>query len=225
MSDVKKIRKYDTRTRSKQARRNREAIIDVARREFLEAGYAATTIAVIARLAGVSVETVYKSFGGKPGLVRAIYERGLAGRGPVPAYERSDEMSAHEPDAHVIIRNWGVLAAEVSPLAAPILLLVRAAAGTDADLAAMLEESDKNRLVRMRQNAKLLADRGFLRPGVTIERAADIMWTHTAPEFYELLVVRRGWTPDKFGEFVASTLSAALLPPPPHSAVSPRRRE
>jgi len=58
-------------------------------------GYAATTIAAIAGEAGVSVETIYKAFGGKSGLVRAIYERGLTGRGPVPAYQRSEEMRSY----------------------------------------------------------------------------------------------------------------------------------
>ena len=64
----------------------------------------------------------------------------------------------------------------------------------------------------MRQNARMLADRRFLRKGVTVERAAEIMWAYTSPEFYDLLVVGRGWTPDRFGEFVASALAAALLP-------------
>lgn len=95
----------------------------------------------------------------------------------------------------------------------PILLLVRSAAATDADLAAVLAESDEHRLARMRHNAKSLRDRGFLREGMTVENAADIMWTHSSPELYELLVLRRGWTPEQFGELVANTLIAALLPP------------
>ena len=65
----------------------------------------------------------------------------------------------------------------------------------------------------MRHNARTLASRGFLRDGVTVKKAADVMWTLTAPELYELLVVRRGWTPGRFGEFVADALMAALLPP------------
>jgi AcrR family transcriptional regulator len=212
MTRVKTIRRYDSSGRVEQARRSREAIIDVARREFLEGGYAATTVAAIARKAGVSVETVYKGFGGKPGLVRAIHERGLAGRGPVPAYQRSDEMSTHAIDPRVIMRKWGTLTAEVSPLVAPILLLVRSAASTDAELAALLKESDAQRLTRMRHNARSLKARGFLRDTVTVEKAADVMWTTTSPELYDLLVVQRGWTADQFGEFVASTLIAALLP-------------
>ena len=187
-------------------------IIEVARRAFLARGYAATTINSVALEAGVSVETIYKGFGGKSGLVRAIYRRGLAGRGDKPAPERSDAMSAREVDPRAIIRHWGALTAEVSPLVSPILLLVRSAATADPELAELLRESDDQRLARMRQNARMLADRRFLRKGVTVERSAEIMWAYTSPEFYDLLVVGRGWTPDRFGEFVASALAAALLP-------------
>ncbi len=53
-------------------RRSQEAVLEAAQRRFLRAGYGATTIAAIAADAAVSVETIYKAFGGKRGLVRAI---------------------------------------------------------------------------------------------------------------------------------------------------------
>jgi AcrR family transcriptional regulator len=195
-----------------QARRNREAILEAARSAFAADGYATTTVAAIAGKAGVSPETVYKTFGGKPGLVRAIYEAGLAGRGPTPAPERSDAMSAEETDPRGLIRQWGALTAEVSPLVSPILLLARSAAAVDVELQALLDESDAARLARMRHNANVLARRGFLREGMTAARAGEIMWTYSSPELYELLVVRRGWTPAQLGDFVADALIAALLP-------------
>jgi AcrR family transcriptional regulator len=213
MRKVKKRRHYDGSGRMEQARRSREIILDVARRAFLERGYASTAIDAVARAAGVSVETIYKSFGGKPGLVRAIYQQGLGGRGDKPAPERSDAISTGESDPHAVIRSWGALTAEVSPLVSPILLLVRSAAATDRDLAALLTEADDQRLTRMRQNARTLADRGFLRKGVTVERAAEIMWGYTSVDLYDLFVVRRGWSPEQLGELVAGALSAALLPP------------
>jgi hypothetical protein len=55
------------------------------------------------------------TFGGKPGLVRAIWEHGLAGAGPVPAERRSDEMRVLETDPRKIIENWGILTTEVAP--------------------------------------------------------------------------------------------------------------
>jgi AcrR family transcriptional regulator len=212
MSRVKKTRRYDSRGRLEQAQRSRVAILDVARAQFLEHGYAATTVAAIADAAGVSVETLYKSFGGKPGLVRALYDRGLAGRGPVPAPQRSDETSANEPDPRRILRRWGALSSEVAPLVAPMILLVRDASATDPELSSLIEYSNAQRLARMRHNAQVLGDRGFLRDGVAVEEAADLLWTLSSPEVYELLVVRRGWTPERFGEFIAATMIAGLLP-------------
>jgi hypothetical protein len=143
--------------------------------------------------------------------VRAIYEQGLAGRGAVPAYERSDAMSARETDARQIVRNWGRLAAEVSPRVSPILLLVRSAAANDAELATLVAKTDEDRLRRMRHNARVLAKRGFLGSGVTEAHAADVMWALTSPELYESLVVRRRWSARRFGEFIADALDAALL--------------
>jgi hypothetical protein len=75
----------------------------------------------------------------------------------------------------------------------------------------LFEEADEQRLTRMTHNAAVLAKRGFLRADVSSKVAAAIMWTCTSPELYELLVVRQAWTAAQFGEFVATTLEAALL--------------
>jgi AcrR family transcriptional regulator len=208
---VKAKRSYDGSGRLAQAHRTREAILDVARPAFLNRGYAATTIGDLAREARVSVETIYKTFGGKPGLVRALFERALAGQGPRAAPERSDEMSLRERDPREIVRGWGKLTAEVSPMVSPILLLLRTAAAQDPELAKVLAETDATRLVRMRHNAQRLADRGFLRKGLTVERAAQILWAHTSPELYDLFVLRQGWTPEQLGEYVAEAFEALLL--------------
>jgi AcrR family transcriptional regulator len=205
-------RRYDSSGRLAQARRNQEAVLDAAERRFLESGYGATTVGRIAADAGVSVETVYKAFGGKPGLVRAIYERGLSGRGPVPAYQRSDEMRREETDPRTIMRKWGALTAEVAAAVTPIRLLVRSAAATDPDMAALLDDSNADRLRRMRHHARFLADRGYLRDGVTVARATDVLWTCSSAELYELFVLQRGWSLPRFGRYVAELMIAALLP-------------
>jgi AcrR family transcriptional regulator len=212
MATVKGKRRYDSSGRQAQARRNREAILDTAERQFLTGGYASTTIAAIAREAGVSVETIYKAFGGKPGLVRAIFERGLTGRGPVPAYERSDAMRERETDPETIMRNWGVLTTEVASVVTPIRLLMRSAAATEAEMAALLEDSDRERLERMRHHARFLQERGYLREGVSVAEATDILWTCSSVEIYDLLVLQRGWSPQRFAEFVAEFMITALLP-------------
>ncbi|MBJ7603899.1 MAG: TetR/AcrR family transcriptional regulator [Candidatus Dormibacteraeota bacterium] len=209
---VKTGRRYDASRRQRQALLNREAVLEAARRLFLADGYGPTTIAAIAAAADVSVETVYKGFGGKPGLVRAIWSRGLAGSGPVPAWERSDEMQSLEADPRRVILNWGRFMIEVAPAVAPVLLLIRDAAAADAEMAALLQEVDQARLVRMEENARRLHGRGGFREDIGLEQATDVLWTYSSPELYELLVLRRSWPLDSYGRFVADAMIAALLP-------------
>jgi AcrR family transcriptional regulator len=219
---VKARRPYDSTRREEQARQTREAILEVARRRFLTDGFAPTTIAAIAADVGVSVDTIYKSFGGKPGLVRAICERALAGEGPVPAETRSDALQSTERDPRAIIRGWGALTTEVSPRIAPILLLIRDAAAADPEMASLQAEMDRQRLDRMTHNARNLAHAGQLRNDVTVERAAEIMWTYSSPQLYELLVLSRGWPLQRYSTFLADAMIAALLPPERKPRSSPR---
>jgi len=208
--NVKRKRAYDASRRQQQARCTAALIIDVAERRFLTEGYGAT-IASIAAEAGVSADTIYKSFGGKAGLVRAIRARALEGQGPVPAEQRSDELHASEADPREIIRAWGKLTAEIAPRASPILLLIRSAAAADTEVGELQEELDADRYCRMTENAGRLADAGHLRSGVSVARAADVLWTYSSPELYELLVLKRGWPPDRYGQFVAEAMIAELL--------------
>jgi AcrR family transcriptional regulator len=210
--EVKSKRRYDASRRQAQAARTRRAILDVARREFLEHGYAATTVARIAAEAGTSVETVYKAFGGKSGMVRALWERGLGGRGPVPAPERSDLMSSTETDPARVLREWGRFGTEIAPELAPVLLLVRGAAATDPEMALLLADVEAQHRRRMRLNARRLQRRGWLRPGIGLNRAADILCLYSSSELYEQLVIKSGWPIKRYGEFIGDAMIAALLP-------------
>ncbi len=187
-------------------------MLDAAQRLFLDRGYATTTMTAIAQRAGVSVETIYKTFGGKPALVRAIYERALTGREAVPAYQRSDEMREHETDPVTIMGEWARLTAEVAATATPIRLLMRAAAASDPDMAALLDQTNRQRLKRMRHHARFLADRGHLREGVTVNEATDVLYTCSSVELYEVLVLQRRWSLARYARFVTDFMISSLLP-------------
>jgi len=208
---VKRTRRYDSARRREAAERRRAAVVDAARRLFVREGFAGTTIATIAENAGVSEEMVYKAFGNKVALVRAIRDKALAGEGPVHAERRSDRMQASENDPRTIIREWGVLAMEVAPRVAPVLLIVREAAASDPESARLQEEMDASRLTRMTHNARTLLDGKHLRSGITLDAATDVLWTYSSPELYELLVIRRGWSTERYGRFIADAMVAALL--------------
>jgi AcrR family transcriptional regulator len=204
-------RPYDTSRRLQQAARNRTAVIDSAAQRFLRDGYTTTTISSIAADVGVSDHTIYKSFGGKAGLIRAVRERALEGTGPVPAEQRSDDLHDSDHDGRSIIEAWGALTSEVMPRVAPVLLLVRDASVTDPEVAELLTELDAERLQRMRVNAERLHTGGHLRNGLSVDATADVLWTYSAPELYELLVLRHGWSVERYALFVADAMIGALL--------------
>jgi AcrR family transcriptional regulator len=211
--DVKLRGRYDSTRRREQARATRAAILDAARRRFLDEGFAATTVASLAADAGVSVDTIYKSYGGKAGLVRAIHEQALAGEGPVHAEARSDALQRAERDPLAIIRAFGDFVIEIAPRTAPIMLLIRDAAISDPEMAELQAELDAERLRRMIHNAENLRNAGHLRADLSVEAAGEIGWLYTAPQLYELLVIKRGWSIQRFGAFVGDALAAAYLSP------------
>src|SRR4051812_6078581 len=176
---VKRRRPYDSAGRLAAAQARRDRVVEAASRLFLRDGFAATTIERIANEARVSEETIYKVFGNKNGLVRALRDRALAGAGPVHAERRSDRMQASERDPRAIIRHWGVLTMEVAPRVGPVLLLVREAAASDPESARLLEEMDAARLTRMTHNARTLLNGGHLAKGITLAAAADVLWTYS----------------------------------------------
>jgi len=206
MAGVK--RRYDGAARRAQAERVRAALIDTARDMLLNDGYAALTIPKLAQACGVSAESVYKRFAGKPALVRAVVEQALRGIGPVAAETRSDALGVD--DLQELLRGWGRLSAEVGPRVAPILLLLQVAASRDPGLASLTRELDANRRARMRDNAHRLADAGHLPPGLSVAQATDILWTYSSPEVYDLLVIRSGWNLQQYATFISAGLAAHL---------------
>ncbi|MGI8524027.1 MAG: TetR/AcrR family transcriptional regulator [Nocardioides sp.] len=207
-----KSRRYDASRRQAQARERRARVLDAAWELFQTNGYAATTVGAVASRAAVSEETVYKTFGGKSGLVRELRLRALQGSGTLQAETRSDRLRHHD-DPVRIVRGWARLAAEVAPLVCPVLLLVRDAALADPGMRALAAELDDERRVRMAENAVVLHRAGHLRRGLGVERATDILFAASSPEMFELLVLRCGWDLPRYSRHLEDTLRAALLRP------------
>lgn len=213
MQSVNGRRTYDSARRKASARRMRQTVLDIARREFLANGYGPTTVQSIATGAGVSVETIYKAYGNKAGLVKAIHDEALAGPGPISTPEISARIKKEERDPRKLLRIFGQFVSEVTPRVSPILLLIRAAAETDPAAAGLWAHVNEERLEGMTRDAQRLADQGHLRPEITVQEAGDIFWTYASPELYDLLVLRRGWTAERFGNWVGESFIDAVLKP------------
>ena len=151
-SDVKPPRRrYDASGRRRQAIQHRWAMLQAARRLFLERGYAATTMPAVAAAAEVSVQSVYKAFGNKPALLKAVFDVAMAGDDePVPMLQRAALGRVRdEPDPRRKLALYGDFVAEVSPRHVPIQLLARAAAATDPEAAGVWEQLQAERLTGM----------------------------------------------------------------------------
>ncbi|AYE93958.1 TetR/AcrR family transcriptional regulator [Mycobacterium paragordonae] len=213
MGAVKKepARRYDSTQRRQQAQQNRARVLQAARQRFLAQGYAATKIAEIARDAGVSVETVYKTFATKAGVLKALFDVSVAGDDdPIPMAQR--EVIQKVLDAPEATRKIAIYAehlASTMPRSAPVQLLARDGAASSADAAAVWKQIRDETLTAMKMFAADLGKTGQLRVGAAVAR--DVLWTYHAPELYELLVLERGWSAARYGEFITAALTDALL--------------
>lgn len=205
----KRPRRYDASARRAEAERRRQRALESAREHFVTEGFVATTMGSIASDAGVSVESLYKWFGSKAGLLRSLWDLSLAGSGPVHAERRSDAASAAAEDARAIIRSWSRLAAEVGALADPVHRVVESAAHVDPAAAELFDLIEAERSARMAHNAAYLAEGGYLREDVTPDRARQVLLLYTT--LYSRLVVENGWSPEEFSDFVERGLTAHLL--------------
>lgn len=209
--NVKGRRAYDATNRRADALARRAAVLVAARELFLVTGFAATTMAAVAERAEVSPETVYKNFGNKPGLVRALHDEAMRGDAAATPYSRSEELRGLL-DPYEIAHGWSRLSAEVAPRVSPLLLLLRDAAAVQPELGELLAELDQVRHQRMSENARFLDDAGHLRHSVDRQAAADLLWAATSPELYELLVLRREWSLDQYADHIFRTISSLLAP-------------
>ena len=109
------------------------------------------------------------------------------------------------------LRLYGEFLSEVAPRHVPVQLVIRDAASSDPEARAVWAELQAERLKGMALFAKALHEDGNLRPGMSTSEARDVLWTYNSAELFQLLVLERGWSPKRYGRFIASALIAALV--------------
>jgi AcrR family transcriptional regulator len=210
-----KPRSYDNARRAAAARGTQQRVVDTAHRLLLERGYAGLAMADLAAEAGVSVPLLYKVFGPKPRLVKRVYDVLLAGDvDPVPLAERPALRAlAADPDPRGKLARYAAISRAMLERAGPLTsALLAAARAGEQELQGFAATIDRERLAGATALANHLAETGALAPGLPAARARDLIWLHTAPDTYRLLVRERGWTLDQYERWFAASLAAALLP-------------
>ena len=203
----------DKPSRAEKTRLTRRRIVAAAADLFLDQGYGATTLDQVAARAGVAVQTVYFHFGNKATLLKEALDVAAVGDDdPVALLDRPwiEELTA-EPDPVRVIELWTNGGREILERVAPLLAVVRGTVGTDPDLAAQWEVNEGQRRTAFRVLADLLADRGALLPGLTVEGAADLAFLITSAENYIVATHTLGWTPEHWQRTTATLLTLGLL--------------
>lgn len=208
-------REYDSSSRKEAAQLTRQTIIRVARRVFLEKGYAAATMPAIARAAGVALDTVYATVGKKPALFRLLIEMAISGSAGAVAPEEREYVRAirAETDAAKKLRIYAAALRSIQEELAPLFRVLQGAALLDPELAELWQDISQRRAKNMRLLAADLAATGRLRRQLSVEKTADIIWSMNSPEFYLLLVEQRGWSSKEFEEWLGDAWIRLLLEP------------
>lgn len=199
--------------RTEQARATRRRIIGCARELFLQQGYAATTLDQIAARAGVAVQTVYFHFGNKRTVLKEVMDVLAVGDdAPVPLLERPwVQRVRDESDARRALGIWLRNSRVIFGRVAPMLSVVRDAAGADPEMAEQWRANQRERYIAHRALAEILAAKKALRPGLTVQNAADVIFTLLSPEVYLLLTMERGWSPGRWQRWLTGTIAQAVL--------------
>ncbi len=213
MADHVKPRSYRSPQRREAAARTRRAILDSATLLFADRGYAGTTMADIAEAASVALDTVYAAVGPKPLLFRLLIEQALSGADqPIPPLERDYVRTVRaEPDPWRKLEIYAAAVRGIQERLSPLFGVLQQAAPVDAELAELWAEIAERRARNMRLFAAELAETGQLREGVTVDDAADILWSMNSSEFYLLLTRERGWDPGRFERWLATAWQRLLL--------------
>ena len=202
-------RAYRSDRRREQAQETRRRMLEAAGRLLAARGYAGTTIAAVAREAGVAPETVYAAFRNKRTLVGELVRTSVRGGGSAPpaSQQAGARAVAAAPGQADQVR---LFAADVSARlerVGPVLEALAAAA--EPELAELRANVDRDRLEGLRRFVSALEDRGPLR--VDAEAAAETVWALASPELHTLLRGRRGWPAERYTAWLEETLAAVLL--------------
>jgi AcrR family transcriptional regulator len=207
---VNPVRRYNAERRQAGARETRERIAQAARDLFGARGYGATSMAQLARAANVSPQTVYAVFGSKLAILNALLHTiELEAEQPLLL----SEVRRTRGDARGQIALFAGFLRQLFERGADVLAILRGAGAVDLDLAATWREGEQRRRDGLAAAVAEWEASGALVAGLASGEALDIAWTLAGPDVYRLLVSECGWSPDRYQQWLADSLTSLLLRP------------
>jgi AcrR family transcriptional regulator len=212
MSQVK--RAYDVTGRQAQARARQRAVVVAAKELFERDGFRPTTIAAVAARTGVSAESIYKRFGSKAALAKAVFDYVIAGDDEqIPVRERPEiEVVLAEPDVRRKIALYVDGLVRRVERSAKVQMLIRDGRHVDDSLDPVWQMLHDEGLTGMTMLGRHLLDTGQMRADVELDEVRDVLWNYIAVDHYERLVLDRGWPVRRYAAWLTRAITAALCP-------------
>jgi AcrR family transcriptional regulator len=199
-------------TRRARADATRQRIVASAAELFRENGYAATTMAAIARRAQVAVQTVYFTFHTKTTLLSAVADHAITGGTAADPEQAKWVRSVFaERDSARRIALVTEATAQVAPRMLPIVDAWHAAIAADPSAAAEYRARLLARRQFLRRVIEQTKESGQLKLKLDPERATDILFAMTTPESYASLTDLLGWSVQQWKIWVTAALIRELL--------------
>ncbi len=186
----------------------KDRIVAAARLLMSERGWTGATIDAIAEQAGVATPTVYAAFGNKRSIVTAMRQRMLRDS-KIPELM---QQAAAEPDAARRLELWASSIRQQMETSYDVIAIHRQAAHADPEFAADYRDVLDNRAVHFADFINGL--RRGLGPGMDSSTATDLLWAFSNEELYRELVEERGWSHDRYEQWLARTLIGQLIEAP-----------
>jgi AcrR family transcriptional regulator len=191
--------------RQRQAQATREAVAGAARRLFVEQGYIATTIEAISEAAEIPVPTIYSAFGNKPAILEEARRLWIA----ETDVENLHRRALATPEVQKRLRLAAHWTRRQFELGYDLISIYQEAARADPRLAAVWRQVMLRREAAVSELLESL--RGRLRSGLKLRLALDLYVSWTLPEVYRTLVLERGWSPNRYENWLAELLIRELL--------------
>jgi AcrR family transcriptional regulator len=187
-------------------------VVEAARDLFVARGYVATTVADIAKEAGVALQSVYNAGKSKAALMHLVVDLAVAGDDEdVMLTDRPSFTAIAElPTAEKQVEKIAGLIAETMQRLAPVWVAYRQAAAVDPSAAESLEAAHRRRNETFAQMMSMV-DQNRLR--LSPEEATDTAWAIGSIDVYLLLRQIRGWNHEQYTRWLTSTLVDQLVEP------------
>ena len=199
-------RKYEQRLRAEAAEETRRRILDAVYDRLREAPGQPVSVDQVARAARVARSTVYLIFGSRAGLFDAValdvLERG--------GFERVTAAVA-QPDAREHLRRGIRAGVEMYAAYRDVHRVLFSTAALDPEATAgAMRRADAGRAGGMAYLAQRLAEQDLLRPDVTVDDAAGILYLITSFDAFDQLYTGRGLPVDEVARLLVATAERSV---------------